>query len=359
MSRPLGDRLAPLLVLAVLASACAKPTTTTPPSATPAAPASTSPGASPSPTGVTPSASPARAGLPAFLAGVTTAGAVELLDPATGAVLHSVAVGAVGDEVSLTPDGASAYFQTAGACYGQVKRLTIATGATSGLVAGGLVAGGLPALSPDGTKLAYAHQPTANDANPTACQGADASPSAYWVAVRTLATGTEKRYPLPPAVVANGIPLPIAHLSWGADNRHLAVSIATGQDNEQAALLQVDTASDSFYAPATGGGLPVAAGRGFYYREGVFLPNGDLFANVVCCSGYPPSVTATTLVEVNAGTGAVVRQIAVGLTTKDHASLDADASGNWLLYLSGNDLEVSAGGAKPAILASGLVAADW
>ena len=41
-------------------------------------------------------------------------------------------------------------------------------------------------------------------------------------------------------------------------------------------------------------GLGVAdIGRGFYYREAVFEPDGNLFANVVCCSGAKTSRTSS------------------------------------------------------------------
>jgi hypothetical protein len=78
----------------------------------------------------------------------------------------------------------------------------------------------------------------------------------------------------------------------------------------------------------------------------------------VCCAGEPPTVSSTTLNEITPA-GALVQQVATGFTADDHTSLDADGTGAWILYLSGSTLYVSAGGARPAILATGFLAAAW
>lgn len=95
-----------------------------------------------------------------------------------------------------------------------------------------------------------------------------------------------------------------------------------------------------------------------YYREGVFLPDGQLFVNQVCCSGEPVRDTSSLLWEIDSA-GRLYRQVAIGLTNRDHSSLDADPAGYWLLYLSGQDLFVSQDGTAPFILTSGLIAAAW
>jgi hypothetical protein len=51
--------------------------------------------------------------------------------------------------------------------------------------------------------------------------------------------------------------------------------------------------------------------------------------------------------------------VAVGFANRDHSSLDADQTGHWLLYLSGQDLFVSLDGSDPFMLTSGLIAAAW
>ncbi len=57
--------------------------------------------------------------------------------------------------------------------------------------------------------------------------------------------------------------------------------------------------------------------------------------------------------------GVLIHQVAIGFASLDHTSLAANASGKWLLYLAGNDLYVSAGGARPRKLATGLIAAAF
>ena len=47
--------------------------------------------------------------------------------------------------------------------------------------------------------------------------------------------------PMVPAGQDSGLPAPISHLSWAADNDHLAVSTLSVQDNEGWALVIVDT----------------------------------------------------------------------------------------------------------------------
>jgi hypothetical protein len=57
--------------------------------------------------------------------------------------------------------------------------------------------------------------------------------------------------------------------------------------------------------------------------------------------------------------GALIHQVAIGYPNLDHISLDASASGAWLLYLGGQVLYVSHDGATPHQVARGLVAAGW
>lgn len=291
---------------------------------------------------------------PATLAAVTTAGAVELLDPATGKARRTLATGATGDEIALTPNGATVYYEAAVGCTHQIDSVAAVGGASTMLADGSY-----PTISPDGTELAYAVQPLFTP-DQSACQGSDVSPAAYSVVVRNLMTATVTRYPSPPSVIANGLPLPIDHLSWSPDGRRLAVSIAGGEDNEQWSLLTFDRASDNSYAPTGTSSVVVVVGpQGTYYREAVWLPNGDLFAARQCCAGLPGTVSSVELDIVNPATGATIQQVAVGFTSVDHTSLDSDGTGYWLLYLSGAGLLVSQGGARPTTLATGFQAAAW
>jgi hypothetical protein len=291
---------------------------------------------------------------------VTTAGAVEVLDPGSGKMIRTLATGATGDEIALTPDGDTVYYQALTGCFGEIMRVPVSGGAPSPVVAGSL-----PAISPDGKLLAYAVEPIIAAASPPpACPDPSNIATEFSVVVRGLSTGAHTSYPLPPAVVAGGLPEPIDHLSWAPDNRRVLVGIGGGQDNNQWNQFILDTTIDKYYTGSASntapiGGIPVSGARGTYYREATFLPSGSLFVNAVCCAGYPAKVSTSTLAEVDASTGASTAKVAIGFTNVDHTSLGSDASGYWLLYLSGNNLEVSAGGARPVILTAGLVAAAW
>src|SRR5215472_15612768 len=111
--------------------------------------------ASASPTGsatASPSANTSEPGLVA----VTAAGALVKLDPSTGAITQTLVPGGVlGDEISVSPDGSTVYFtEGSGACDRTVASVPISGGGTTSIAQGEL-----PAISPDGTKLAFAREP--------------------------------------------------------------------------------------------------------------------------------------------------------------------------------------------------------
>jgi hypothetical protein len=285
---------------------------------------------------------------------VTKAGALVRLDPATGAVRQTlVGSGVMGDDVSVAPDG-TIYAAIKNGCNSTIESIP-AGGGTMTTVTSGSV----PAVSPDGTKLAYASQP----GDDQTCPGWNtATPGTAWrVMVRPLSGGSTIAIPqLPPA--QQSLPAPVTHLSWAPDNQHLAVSIASVQDNEGWAVNLVDTGSASSYQdgpgvstmPVTGDPTPQQS----YLREGVYTPSGNLFVSRACCGGFPIHNTSR-LMWVVTPEGAMTQQVAIGFTTLDHVSLSVSKDGNWLLYLGGNDLYVSRGGARPSQVASGLIAAAW
>jgi len=285
---------------------------------------------------------------------VTTAGAVQALDPATGMPVRTLATGASGDEIAMTPDGVSAFFETPAGCSHQINRVAVAAGPAPVVIG----PGSYPTVSPDGTQLAYVREPNIA-ANSTACQGADVTAAAFAVIIRNLATGVETRLGLPPTVVANGLPLPIAHLAWAPDSRRLAVTIGGGQDNEQWRVSIIDRTRDKYYVPVAAPPVPPVGPKGTYYRQAVFAPNGDLFVDRECCAGIPPHLTSSVLATVDPVTGATHQQVAIGVTNRDHTSLDVDSTGHWMLYLSGADLLVSQDGSRPITLATGYQAAAW
>jgi hypothetical protein len=286
---------------------------------------------------------------PQALVAVTTAGGLQSLDPSTGHPVANLASGATGDEVSLTPDRTQVYFETAPDCFHQILSVPIGGGAPT-LVA----AGSHPAVSPDGTKFAYAVEPL----GPGCPGGATTTATLYYVVVQPLPSGTPSVFSLPPSLVIAGQPRTVDHLSWAPDNRRLAVSIAGGADGTQWNAFVMDTATDHYYVPDGGTGVPVERGGGYYYRQVVFTPGGNLFANVVCCSGAK-TPTATVMAEVDLS-GTTVHEISSGLTDRDHTSLDADPGGHWVLYLAGSDLVASADASAPAVVSTaGFLAADW
>jgi hypothetical protein len=318
-------------------------------------PTGTEPGpSSSSTTGPGPGRAPG--GEPAIVA-VTRAGALVKLDPATGTVSETLASSGVSAGQVSVSSGGTVYFATGSGCVGTIKSVP-ASGGTPKTV----WTGWNPAISPDGTKLAFADEPgTSQGGQP--CPGWDTTtPGAFWkLGILDLATGAKREIPQLPESQTT-LPAPIDHLSWSADNQHVAVSIASVQDNEGWGVNLVDTSFAQAYLtgpgvtrlPATGNPTPKLS----YLREAVYLPGGNLFVSRACCQGWPPKNTSRLMWEVTP-TGTMTQQVAIGFPAMDHLSLDASRDGSWLLYIGGSDLYVSQGGARPAKVASGLVAAAW
>jgi hypothetical protein len=343
-ARRIGSRLATAAAATTLLAGCSHGT----PGAT--GTASVSPAASSSAAGAT---QPTAAVPPAIVA-VTTAGALVTLNPATGAVSQMlVPRNVMGDEISVSASG-MVYFAVRRGCTSDIEAIP-ATGGTPEVI----TTGGQPAVSPDGAKLALARQPSLS----TGCvpRTSDLS-SLYSLVVRTLSTGADQSYPMMPAGQSNGLPAPISHLSWAADNQHLAVSISSAQDNEGWTVVLVDTSAAQSYLTGSGTtDVPVTgqpSQQKSYLREGVYLPNGDLFVSRACCAGMPAVNTSRLMWEVTPA-GALVHEVAIGFANLDHTSLDVSSDGHWLLYLAGHILYVSQDGARPTELTSGLIAAAW
>ncbi|SRR6266568_1484171 len=261
--------------------------------------------------------------------------------------------GVVGDEVSVAANG-TVYFPVQQGCTSQIESVSVTGGSPAAIATGTL-----PAVSRDGSKLAYASEPSLAD---NCLSSSPILATQYKLIVRTLSTGAQTTYPMLPAAQKDRLPAPISHLSWAADNRHIAVSISALQDNEGWNLALVDTSTAKYYL--SGGGISFVPATGqpsprlSYLREGVYLPNGKLFVSRACCTGVPIRNTSRLMWEVTTA-GAFVRQVAIGFADLEHTSLNVTATGSWLLYLAGQDLYVSNGGARPHKLTGGLVAAAW
>jgi len=315
-----------------------------------------------------PTASPASAppsdSAPSIV-GVTTGGAIQVFSSVTGLARTTLVqkTDAIGDAIAVSPSGATVYFAVKRGCADSIESVPV-SGGTPAVVTSGV----LPAVSPDGTRLAFVREPSGG--GPSAvqygCPGsgdATAKPSAlYHVVVRDLATGQETVYPAPPDEIA-GMPYAISHLSWAPSGQTLLVSVGPGQGNGGWGLSVLDTATSRYYVPpgwpaASAAAVPVTgspdAARS-YYREGVFTPDGGMFVNRMCCDGVPVRVTSSKLLKINSA-GQQIRQVAIGFTDRDHSSLDA--YGGWLLYLSAHDLFIAGPGPARKIT-TGLIAAAW
>jgi hypothetical protein len=305
-----------------------------------------SPAASSSATGV--------AVTPPAIVAVTAKGSLVTLNPATGAVASTLAPSRVlGDEVSASSSG-MVYYAVRSGCSSKIEAVPVAGGTPAEIAVGRL-----PDVSPDGTKLAYAEEPSLT----TGCVPTNPNlVPLYRLDIRTLSSGATASLPMVPSGQGAGLPAPISHLSWSADNDHLAVSIEAIQDNEGWNLVLVDTAHARYYLTGAGtANVPVTGSpnaRDSYLREGVYMPGGELFVSRACCAGVPVRNSSRLMWEVTTA-GVLVHQVAIGYANLDHTSLDVSADGSWLLYLAGNGLYVSQGGGTPRELATGLIAASW
>jgi hypothetical protein len=321
--------------------------------ATPSAAQSTatSPGAS-----ATTGAHPVRqtTARPPAMAGVTARGALVLLSSATGAPVRTlVPNGVVGDEISVSADGQIIYFSKRHGCVDDVESVA-ASGGTPTLI----TTGSLPAISPDGSTLAFARQPALTRHCTT---GSGDLSSQYSLVTRTLSSGVERVYPMLPAGQPGGLPAPISHLSWAANGTELAVSIAAIQDNEGWQIMLMDTAAAQNYLGGTGDTQVPVTGpdrRRSFWREGVYLPDGNLFVSRACCAGVPVRNVSKLMWEITPA-GVFKHRVAIGFPGLDHTSLAVNRSGKWLLYLAGTGLYVSEQGARPRQVGSGLIAAAW
>jgi hypothetical protein len=292
---------------------------------------------------------------PPAMAGVTARGALVLLSSATGAPVRTlVPNGVIGDEISVSADGGTIFFSRRHGCVDDVESVAVSGGKPTLLTTGSG-----PALSPDGNTLAFARQPTLT---PRCMKAAGSDLSAqYSLVTRTLSTGVERVYPMLPAGQSGGLPAPISHLSWAANGTELAVSIAAIQDNEGWQIVLMDTATAQNYLGGTGDTQVPVTGpdrRRSYWREGAYLPGGNLFVSRACCAGEPVRNVSKLMWEITPA-GVLKHRVAIGFPGLDHTSLAVNRSGKWLLYLAGTGLYVSEKGARPRQVGSGLIAAAW
>jgi hypothetical protein len=171
--------------------------------------------------------------------------------------------------------------------------------------------------------------------------------SQYAVVVRNLRTGVDTTYPVAPELLRNGVVRGIIRLSWAADGRRLAISLGKQFDHTVASLVVMDTTTARYYmSGAAGEGVPVISGPDpahSSYSEGVFLPDGSLFVDRVCCAGVLPSWVTSNLAWEVTTSGAVVRQVVDLAPRSLIQSLAVDVTGQELLYLEDHDLLIVEG----------------
>jgi hypothetical protein len=70
-----------------------------------------------------------------------------------------------------------------------------------------------------------------------------------------------------------------------------------------------------------------------YIREGIYMPDGNLFIRRACCAGIPVRSSSRLMWEITTG-GALIHRVALGFKDEEHLSLAAARNGHWLLYLA-------------------------
>ncbi len=292
-------------------------------------------------------------GRPPTMVGVTTRGALVVLSSVTGAPVRTlVPDGVLGDEISVSPDHQLIYFSRRHGCVDDVYSVPVSGGKPI-LIA----TGSLPAISPDGSSLAFAREPPLT---PHCMSGSD-MPSQFSLVIHTLSTGVEHIYPMLPSGQSSSLPAPISHLSWSPNGSRLALTISASQDNEGWQIVLLDPATAQDYMTGRGVSFVPVTGpdaRQSYWREGVFLPDGNLFVSRACCAGMPVR-NRSKLMWVVTTAGRFRHLVAIGFPGLQHTSLAVNRSGKWLLYVAGTDLYVSEHEARPRQLAGGLAAATW
>ncbi len=134
---------------------------------------------------------------------VTTKGALVVLDPLSGEARRIlVARGVAGGAVAVSPDGRTAYFAARHGCRDEIESVPLAGGRPR-LIASGL----LPAVSPDGKRLAFVRPPGARPApaRARASRGTTRSSYATWPAAPRPCSGRRPgRYCRPPCRGCHG-----------------------------------------------------------------------------------------------------------------------------------------------------------
>ncbi len=279
----------------------------------------------------------ASAERPKVLVGAATSGRLVTIDPVSGKttkLLTKVDDGALLGGVSLTPDSTRVLFDVKldGECSSEIRSVMTAGGTVSKVADGSL-----PAISPDGKKLAFVRNPTCG---------------APTVVVMNLDTRTE-------LVIANSKDFTsVAGLTWAPDGTRIVADFQY-PNTDGNALVVLDPTKLNSLASAKTVDVRSDARPGTVYEYPAFVNNNELFVSERCCTSKGSGNAETSRMLTVDLDGKVGTVLASGYLTKTHTSMTVDKTGSHFLYLSGQDLMVSDKGDRPAPLAHGLVGATW
>lgn len=303
----------------------------------PAVPPSTAPATTTATTAV-------ETGMPRYLVATRRDGEIAVVDSADGSVVRVLvpagreradAIPPAGS-VALTPDGRVVYFARAGGAgsCGTIHRVPVAGGAEE-LVAQGVT----PAVSPDGTKLAYvAHEPEAAPEG----QGC----RLHRLVIRDLATGAE-RFTTNYEPNVDTIQDVLFGTSWSPDSRYVAVE--AGWEN-WATVFIVDSSEEQWRDHAV-----VSTEGGRVYNNPLYRGKlGDLVVYV-----EPPG---SSLAEPLPGRHAVVDPRTGRIKSsygEDVRPVAFDVTGDHMLSIDRDGALTRWTGGRAVKIGEGFVDADW
>lgn len=243
------------------------------------------------------------------------------------------------DGLALSPDGRTVFFSRfATECASEIAQVSVEGGPVVPIGPGRA-----PAVSFDGTRLAYAA-----DAD---CDGQDE------LVVRELDTGEEQRWPdLDPGAGDEGLPVALTRLSWSPDGRTVAYAVQL----EDGVGMQLHDVTKATTVTGNARRLQPPGAAGTVYRDPVYIATGEKpVISAIELQGYGVEACQGDVVSVDPATRTVTGRNHVGLLESHDWSTDEQ-----LLWIS----VAECGGApslyrliegEPQLVADGIVAAVW
>lgn len=277
---------------------------------------------------------------------VLRAGTIQLVDAATGGVVRTVAdthsaEGPLKGPISVDPKG-SVVYATASlsiSCPSQIiVAVDLATGARRAVSESAVD----PALSPNGTKLAYL---SVGGPNCTAGE----------VVVRDVASGTQQSWP---TSLGAAVPAQDATLHWAPDGRRLVIG---GRDQANVGAEVLDT----MLGPSTDNPHPVGAGA-LNLLDPALLADGQIATITrpcgdASCPAFPAgsSVSEVTAVDPTTGDGTATLAEAPADSWVSLSALDVDPSGRRIAALAARGDLYTVDDSRLRLVAHNVQAAAW